>query len=272
MPGLEIIVIEYYIMYCDGIFEFKFSIDIQVSHTHTYTHTKATSYQNLMTIPGKTIYWFRAFMAYVALLCLAASPVQAAPRTADDNIAKSCGNTVTKKILIAYDTIHGSTGEVAARIGEGLCAHDFAVDVKWVGEVQGVDDYDGFIVASAIYEFGWLDDANKFLETYENQLAEKPTAVFIVGASMSQDTPETRAAVQKAFVDPVLSKYPYITPVSIGLFGGAFDFTEEQYTLFEKIVLRILGYILRLQDKSKADWRNWDTIDAWAADVADKMS
>ncbi len=77
--------------------------------------------------------------------------------------------------------------------------------------------------------------------------------------------------MQKSFIDPILSKYPDISPVSIGLFGGAIDFTKEKYSLFEKIVLRILGFILRLPDKNKADWRNWDTIDAWAAEVGDKM-
>ena len=208
--------------------------------------------------------------ACVALLCAAAGQAQGAPRTPGDNISLSCGTGV-KKILIAYDTIHGTTGEIAARIGDGLCARGFAVDVKWAGDVTAVDGYDGFIVASAIYKFTWLDDAKKFLETYKDRLGEKPTAIFIDGASMSQDTPDTRAAVQKSFVDPILKQYPEIQPLSIGLFGGAFNFEKEQYTLFEKIVLRILGFILRLPNKKAADWRNWDTIDAWAADLADKL-
>ncbi len=93
-----------------------------------------------MMVQKKSIY---SFWAFVALLCMAASTALAAPRTADDNIAKSCGNTAAKKILIAYDTIHGSAGEVAARIGDGMCARNFAVDVKWVGDVQGVGRLDG---------------------------------------------------------------------------------------------------------------------------------
>ncbi len=210
--------------------------------------------------------------ALMAAVFMFVASAQAVPRTDNDSIEKSCGtDNATKKILIAYDTIHGSTAEVAARIGDDLCARGFRVDVKWVGDVTDVAGYDGFIVGSAIYKFTLLDDAKKFLETYKGQLAAKPMALFIVGASMSQDTPETRAMVQKAFVDPVLDKYPEIVPVSIGLFGGAIDFTKEKYTLFEKIVLRILGLILRLPDKNKADWRNWDTIDAWAAEVGDGM-
>jgi len=210
--------------------------------------------------------------ALMAAVFMCADTAKAKPRTDNDSIAKSCGpDNATKTILIAYDTIHGSTAEVAARIADDLCVMGFMVDVKWVGDVPDVDDYDGFIVASAIYKFKWLPDGHAFLEKYETQLAAKPTAFFIVGASMAYDTPDTRAAAKKSFVDPVLDKFPDIQPVSIGLFGGAFDFTQEKYTLFEKIVLRILGILLRLPDKNKADWRNWDTIDAWATEVGDKM-
>jgi menaquinone-dependent protoporphyrinogen oxidase len=200
------------------------------------------------------------------------NPAQAKPRTDNDSITQSCGpDNATKTILIAYDTIHGSTAEVAARIGDGLCDMGFKVDVQWAGDVTEVEGYDRFIVASALYKFGWLPDAKAFLEKYHAQLASKPTALFIVGASMYEDSEANRASVKKSFIDPVLEEYTDISPVSIGLFGGAIDFTKEKYSLFEKIVLRILGFILRLPDKNKADWRNWETIDAWAAEVGESM-
>ena len=224
---------------------------------------------------GRMIHVLCVSAALMVAVCMFAAPVQAKPRTDSDNITQSCGpDNATKKILIAYDTIHGSTAEVAARIGDGLCAPPFGfkVDVKWVGAVAGVEGYDGFIVASAIYKFNWLPDAQAFLEKYHGQLAAKKTAIFIDGASMSQDTDATRTAVKKSFIDPILSTYPDISPVSIGLFGGAFDLTRKnEYTLFEKVVLRIVGVILRLPDKKKVDWRNWDTINAWAVEVGDQM-
>ncbi len=208
------------------------------------------------------------FLASLGLLCLAAQPAQAVPVLPEDNMTLSCGSA-GKKILIAYDTIHGSTAEVAVRIGDKLCDMGFTVDVKWVGDVTGVDGYDGFIVGSAIYQFSFMPVAIGFLEEYKTQLAAKPTAIFMVGASMSTDTPETREMVQERFIDPVLERIPEVTPVSIGLFGGAVDFTKEKYSLFERIVLRILGLILRYWNK--ADWRDWDTIDNWAAEVGGQM-
>ena len=222
----------------------------------------------------KIMYCIGIFSASIALLSMAVPPALAKPRTAGDKITQSCGpDNATKIILIAYDTIHGTTAQIAAQIGDDLCALGFKVDVKWAGDVTAVDGYDGFIVASAIYKFNWLPDAKAFLEKYKTQLNAKKTAIFIDGASMSQDTPDTRTAVQKAFVDPILNKYFETSPVSIGLFGGAFDLTRKnEYTLFEKVVLRILGIVLRLPDKTRADWRNWDTINAWAAEVGQQMN
>ena len=224
-----------------------------------------------MEILGRTVPALCLSAALIAAVFLFGASAQAVPRTDNDSIEKSCGadNVTAKKILIAYDTIHGATAEVAARIGDDLCARGFQVDVKLAAKAGSIDLYDGVIVASAIYKFSWLPDAMSFLEKNEGALSSVPTAYFIVCSGMAQDTPENRASIQKAFVDPVLKKYPAILPVSIGLFGGAVDFTKEKYTLFEKIVLRILGLILHFNNT--ADWRNWATIDEWAQEVSDKM-
>ena len=195
----------------------------------------------------------------------------ASPRTPADLIEDSCGGSVSgeKRILVAYDTIHGSTAEVAKSIGAALCTRGFQVDVRFVGNVTALQDYDAVILGSAIYEFRWLPDAMAFLKNNTAALSALPVAYFIVGASLFQDTPENRDAVKKSFVDPVLTEYPDIKPLSIGLFGGAVYFKKEQYNLFEKFVLRILGLIVGFKDS--ADWRNWEYINSWANEVGDQM-
>ena len=86
---------------------------------------------------------------------------------------------------------------------------------------------------------------------------------------MSEDTPETREAVKKSFVDPVLEKFPDIKPLSIGLFGGAVNFAENDYNFFEWVVLKILGLILGYTES--ADWRNWDAVDSWSEELAGEL-
>jgi menaquinone-dependent protoporphyrinogen oxidase len=206
------------------------------------------------------------------LVCVTACPdALASPRTPADLIEDSCGGSAQggKRVLVAYDTIHGSTAEVAGKIGTDLCARGFEVDIRFVGNVTSIADYDAVILGSAIYEFRWLPDAMAFLENNQAALSSMPVAYFIVGAALFKDTPENRDADKKSFIDPVLAEYPDIKPLSIGLFGGAVDFKKEQYNLFEKFVLRILGLIAGF--KGSADWRNWEYINSWANEVGDQL-
>lgn len=201
--------------------------------------------------------------------CTCAIRAFADPRTGDDLIEMTCGETNAPYVLIAYDTIHGSTAEVGDRIGKNLCDQGFRVNLRLAADVEVISEYDAVIVGSAIYRFAWLEGAKAFLQKNQPTLAQIPTAYFIVGASMAEDTPESREGVQKAFVDPVLEEFADITPLSIGLFGGAVDFAANEYNLFEWVVLKILGLILGYTEG--ADWRNWDAIDSWSSELAGEL-
>lgn len=212
------------------------------------------------------------YCMYLLLLLsflVGSSNALAFPRTDDDQIEMTCGEEDAKHVLIAYDTIHGSTAEVGERIGNNLCDQGFRVDLRLAVNVEDINGYDAVIVGSALYQFAWLKDAKEFLQQNQTALAQLPTAYFIVGASMAEDTPENREAVKKTFVDPVLKKFPDIAPLSIGLFGGAVDFATNDYNLFEWIVLKILGLFLGYTNS--ADWRNWDAIDIWSKELAGKL-
>jgi menaquinone-dependent protoporphyrinogen oxidase len=204
------------------------------------------------------------------LMVLCAS-AQALPRTPDDLIETSCGENSAEglRVLIAYDTIHGSTAEVAEYIGTVMCGQGWQADVRLAANVSGIAGYDAVIIGSAVYEFQWLPDAAAFVERNHAELERVPTAYFIVCSAMYADSAESRAAVTRAFIDPVLKQFPDIVPLSIGLFGGAVDFKTNQYTFFEAVVLRILGFILGFIDS--ADWRNWDAISTWAGEAADAL-
>jgi menaquinone-dependent protoporphyrinogen oxidase len=210
-------------------------------------------------------------MSLLVLLtfCTCSLRAFAYPRTENDLIEMTCGETASHSILIAYDTIHGSTAEVGDRVGKNLCDRGFRVDLRLAADVEDISEYDAVIVGSAIYKFAWLKDAKAFLRQHQTTLAQLPTAYFIVGASMAEDTLENRVAVKKAFVDPVLEEFTDITPLSIGLFGGAVDFAENDYNFFEWVVLKILGLILGYSES--ADWRNWDAIDVWSIELADEL-
>jgi len=204
------------------------------------------------------------------LVLLSGTTCPAYPRLPEkDLIETDCGDNGSTAVLVAYDTVHGSTAEVAAYIGESLCNRGFKAAVRLAENVGDIRAYDAVIIGTAIYKFTWLEGAKNFLRRNRTALGEKKTACFMLGAAMSTDTPETRAAVKKTFMDPVLSEFPEVTPLTLGLFGGEVDFSENSYNLFEWIVLKILGLLLGYTDS--ADWRNWETIDAFIDEFAEKL-
>jgi menaquinone-dependent protoporphyrinogen oxidase len=218
------------------------------------------------------------------LLCLIilpilfiSSPCTAYPRLEKDLIETDCGDNGSTHVLIAYDTIHGSTAEVAEHIGGKLCELGFEVDVRLAQNVTDISAYDAVIIGTAIYKFAWMEGSKNFLNKNRTALSKKHTAYFMLGAAMSTDIPETRAGAKEMFMDPVLSEFPEVVPLTLGLFGGEVNFAENQYNLFEWIVLKILGLIIGYSDKNGDDWRNMDTIDAWTEefvlelDSADSM-
>ena len=178
----------------------------------------------------------------------------------DDVIETSCGedNISGKKILVVYDTKHGSTSGVAAKIGNVLCELGSQVDIRLALNVDDISEYDAVIVGSAIYQFKWLLGSLSFLKQHTQTLSSIPVAYFIVCSALMEDTPENQEAVM-VFVNPVLKKYPEIVPVDIGRFGGAVDFSKLNF--FEKLVFRIVGIT------ESEDWRDWEKITAWAVKV-----
>lgn len=178
----------------------------------------------------------------------------------DDVIETSCGadNISGKKILVVYDTRHGSTSGVAAKIGNVLCELGSQVDIRLALNVDDISEYDAVVVGSAIYQFNWLLGSLSFLKKHTQTLSFIPVAYFIVCSALMEDTPENQEAVM-VFVNPVLKKYPEIVPVDIGRFGGAVDFSK--LNLFEKLVFRIVGIT------ESEDWRDWEKITAWAEKV-----
>ncbi len=214
----------------------------------------------------------------LCLLCILAlsiliieSKSEAEPRTEDDLIEMSCGeNDNATKVLVAYDTIHGSTAEVAEYIGYGLCDQGFKVDVQLAYNAVNISTYDAVILGSPVYQFSWMEGIKSFIRKNKSALSLMPTAYFMLGVSMATDTPENRESAKELFIDPVLDEFPEVVLLTLGFFGGAYNFSENEYNTLEWIVLKIIGFILG-GTQEEGDWRNWDTIDTWTEEIVSEL-
>jgi menaquinone-dependent protoporphyrinogen oxidase len=166
---------------------------------------------------------------------------------------------MTARILVAYATRLGSTVNVAETIGQVLRDAGSDVEVLPTAEVVDLDGYDSVILGSAIRLGEPLPEVVRFARQHASDLSRLPVAYFAVCATMTEDTPEHRESVRR-YLDPLRQ---ITEPVSIGMFAGAFEYSK---------VHRPLRWLLRALHVPEGDWRNWDKIRTWAADLAPRLT
>lgn len=161
-----------------------------------------------------------------------------------------------KKILVAYATGTGSTGEVAEAIGEVMAQQNISVDVLNMREINNISPYSAVVVGSSVRVGQWLPDAVQFLSTYRDQLAQLPVAYFTTCVTMIDDTADNRRTVL-AYMEPLQHLFPEIEPVGLGLFAGSLS--------------PGLSMIMPSEMLPYGDYRNWAVIRAWAAEIVSAL-
>jgi len=108
----------------------------------------------------------------------------------------SCGSAseIGDKILVAYASRCGSTGEVAEAIGQVLCESGVSADIRLVENVSDLSPYRAVIVGSAIRSNEWLPEAVEFVKMHREPLSRVPVAYFLTSLMVVQDTEETHRA------------------------------------------------------------------------------
>jgi len=208
---------------------------------------------------------FPIFCIILGLLLLPA-PGYCYREKPDDVIEGSCSQGA-KKILITYDTEHGSTAKVAKEIFDILCTHEFSVDLVFVEKLNPAEilTYDAIVIGSPIYIGKWLPGINKLLQRHHDKIAKIPSAFFITCTNVRDITTdnESNPKYQQSltyFMNPEMDTYPDIVPVSRKVLAGGFLFSEL-YPL-ERFLLKSAKY-------PEGDFRKPALIDAWAEELAD---
>ena len=164
------------------------------------------------------------------------------------------------KVLVTYATKYGATAEIAARVGQVLNEAGLSTVVQPVDNVGDVREFDAVVLGSAVYAGQWRKEAAAFLTDNEHQLAERPVWLFSSGPTGEGEPAE----LMKGWTFPVAQQpiADRIHPRDIVFFGGKID--KEKLNLGEKLLIKGVKAPV-------GDFRDWQAIEAWAAEIAETL-
>jgi menaquinone-dependent protoporphyrinogen oxidase len=188
----------------------------------------------------------------------------------------------SRRILVAYASMAGSTAEVARAVGDEIARSGLQVDVLPLSQVKDVGAYDGVVVGAPMI-MGWHRSALRFLRRHHAAFQRIPLAVFVTAMSLTQtgetglgDAPVTvdvklpkppekegrlgfkeRYARLANYLNPILKAARPAKPVSIGVFGGRMEYGRLKWwaVLFAMLIIQAPA----------GDRRNWPAIQEWSA-------
>lgn len=163
-----------------------------------------------------------------------------------------------KNILVTYASKYGATAEIAAKIGAVLRKAGLPVEIMPVNNLQDLNSYQAVILGSALYIGKWQKEAETFLKTNEKALAGLPVWLFSSGPTGSGDSIELLVGQNlPASLQPLVDR---IRPRDITVFHGYIN--TDKINFIEKWMIK------SVVKKPMGDFRDWDKINIWAAEIA----
>jgi menaquinone-dependent protoporphyrinogen oxidase len=183
------------------------------------------------------------------------------------------------KVLVVAASRHGGTWGIAERIGESLRRRGLDVMVTEPDKAPNLDTVDACVVGSGVYMGSWLREGTDFLERHQAALATRPVWLFSSGPLRGSSLEKPGQSLEEALGPedgPGSGGRKRITALADAIharenkiFFGAYDPTDPPKALSERLV--------RTLPMSKdilppGDFRDWDSVEAWAADIAEALT
>ena len=164
-------------------------------------------------------------------------------------------------VLVTAASKHGATLEIGETIARVLEEHGLPAAFVEIDEVGDLGGYNAYVVGSGIYLGNWLKEARRFVDDHAAELAQRPTWLFASGAIVGEppvaDDPNAlRAALVERLVETTHAR-------EHKLFAGKLD--SSKLGLLERAAVRGAH-------ASEGDYRDWDEVERWAAEIAAELS
>jgi len=162
------------------------------------------------------------------------------------------------RILVAYASKHGATAEIAEAIAAGLSRRGVDAEAQEAATVKVVDTYDAIVLGSAVYAGHWLKPARELAEAQADALVAAPVWLFSSGPLGPPE--ELKPEGDPVAVEDLIEK---TGAVAHRVFAGKLD--KKRLGFGERAMVRAVH-------AAEGDFRDWDAIDAFAAEIAGHLS
>lgn len=159
-------------------------------------------------------------------------------------------------VLIAADSRHGSTLEIAEVIASELRTRGIAVDVHAPERDIDIQDYEAVVLGSAVYTGHWMKRARELAAHSSELLAERPVWLFSSGPLGDPAMP----VAGPAEVDEISR---LTNARAHRVFAGKLD--RHELGLVERAMVGAVH-------AKDGDFREWDEIRSWANEIADVLA
>ena len=168
---------------------------------------------------------------------------------------------MNKKVLIAYASKHGSTAEIANKIEEDLNHAGFECTNVPVKQVKDISGFQAIILGTGLYMGQWQKEAVQFVKRNMSALADQKVWIFTSGPTGEGDP--VKLLNNRLYPEGLRAAIEGIKPKEITVFHG--NIVLSKLNGFEK-------WIINKVKAAIGDFRDWQSISAWAAGIANSLN
>jgi menaquinone-dependent protoporphyrinogen oxidase len=170
--------------------------------------------------------------------------------------------------LVVYDSTHGHTAKIAARLADAMRGEGLAVDLRSVADAAGAEPgrYDVVAVGGSLHREGHQKALVGWVTEHRDALADVPSLFFSVSLTAADDSAESRATAQGC-IDDFCVKTGW-KPARTEPIAGALQYRE--YDVFTRQLMRLLmKHMGHPTDTSHDyDYTDWDAVDRLGRELA----
>lgn len=160
------------------------------------------------------------------------------------------------KVLVTAASKYGSTEAIAQAIADEIRSRGVDAHFCPIQDIGDLAMFDAVALGSAVYMGSWVPEAREFVEKHKESLASMPVWLFSSGP-IGADDPKPHGDPQQ-----VPSLMETTKARAHRIFAGKLD--KSQLGFGDKLIVKVLR-------APEGDFRVWEAIRAWAAEVASSL-